>query len=382
MRTVAYIHIPYLHAMAHIKAHGGSGGNKVGVLKANTVIGTSQGIEHVVGMTKRHARQACPDICFVAYDPDIYPPYANAVWDICAEHTPLVEPVSDDGCFLDLTGCGDRVKIMEDIAIKAREFGIEFGMAPSKLVAKIAWKSGIRHYIAPESVEGFLSPMPVSALWPIDYWDICRLEQLGIKTVAMVREISVNDLISQLGESGLEVHLFSRGIDRSRVKPAYPPESISHTISLDSPITDLGDLEQCIGICAEAIASELEKTGRACGAVVVRVSMDQGDYVKKHDFKTAESSGQAIARAIMRAVSSKIGSPVNEICVEARALTSTRAVQMSMFSHDPIGPGIDKAMIRIRERFGARSITKGKVLVRSRRERMLMEANVYDQIYI
>jgi len=301
-------------------------GKSFAAVNKNTVIGVSPELFAagvLPGATRRHARQACPGAVFVDQEPEAYPRLAGKVWDICYEHTPLVEPIAVDGAFADFTGCGDARAIADSIVVESKDkagLEVRIGLAGNRLIARVAVEadvgmgvsvgvgvgvgvvaglgtgiaagagsdagvgSGVAVSPRPEQVitvasgseERFLSKLPVSSLWPLSPDAVDKLVKLGINTVGQLQAVPLSMLTSQLGEAGLAAHLLSRGIDRSPVRAAYPEETIECSMSFDFPVCEWPDLEQCLRVCASEIAARLSASGnRAVSCIELELEMTQ-----------------------------------------------------------------------------------------------------------
>jgi len=440
MRSIAYIHIPFLHSAAHVLLDPNLRGKSFAAVNKNTVIGVSPELFAagvLPGATRRHARQACPGAVFVDQEPDAYPRLAGKVWDICYEHTPLVEPIAVDGAFANFTGCGDARAIADSIVSESRDkasLEVRIGLAGNRLTARVAVEAdvgmgasvsigvgagpnasvGAGVAVVPRSEqvitvvsgseERFLSKLPVSSLWPLPPDTVDKLVKLGINTVGQLQAVPLSMLTSQLGEAGLAAHLLSRGIDRSPVRATYPEETIECSMSFDFPVCEWPDLEQCLRVCASEIVARLSASGSravscieleletaqlagAAGGVAPkragnssggRDSRSSGPVLKRHYFRRPTDSLQQITRALIHAAEGRVSGPVSAIHVLASGLVAPAAVQLSIFGPaaqpEPGQRELEHAIESVREKFGARSVTTANTLVRSRRDRMLAES--------
>jgi len=429
MRSIAYIHIPFLHSAAHVLLDPDLRGKSFAAVNKNTVIGVSPELFAagvLPGVTRRHARQACPGAVFADQEPDAYLRLAGKVWDICYEHTPLVEPIAVDGAFADFTGCGDARAIADSIVSESRDkagLEVQIGLAGNRLTARVAVEADVRMGVSvdvddglavgagtgtgpdagvatgvavgprPEQViivasgseERFLSKLPVGSLWPLPPDIVDKLVKLGINTVGQLQAVPLSMLTSQLGEAGLSAHLLSRGIDRSPVHATYPEETIECSMSFDVPVCEWSDLEQCLRVCASEIAARLSASGsRAVSCIELEletakpVSAAGGAAVERHYFRRPTDSLQQITRAMIHAAEGRVSGPVSAIRIRASGLVAPAAVQLSIFGPaaqpEPGQRELEHAIESIREKFGARSVTTANTLVRSRRDRMLAES--------
>jgi len=440
MRSIAYIHIPFLHSAAHVLLDPNLRGKSFAAVNKNTVIGVSPELFAagvLPGATRRHARQTCPGAVFVDQEPDAYPRLAGKVWDICYEHTPLVEPIAVDGAFANFTGCGDARAIADSIVSESRDkasLEVRIGLAGNRLTARVAVEAdvgmgasvgigvgagpnasvGAGVAVVPRSEqvitvvsgseERFLSKLPVSSLWPLPPDTVDKLVKLGINTVGQLQAVPLSMLTSQLGEAGLAAHLLSRGIDRSPVRATYPEETIECSMSFDFPVCEWPDLEQCLRVCASEIVARLSASGSravscieleletaqlagAAGGVAPkragnssggRDSRSSGPVLKRHYFRRPTDSLQQITRAVIHAAEGRVSGPVSTIRVRASGLVAPAAVQLSIFGPaaqpEPGQRELENAVESIREKFGVKSVITANTLVKSRRDRMLAES--------
>ncbi|MEA4883181.1 MAG: hypothetical protein VB144_05920 [Clostridia bacterium] len=395
MRAIAYIHIPFLYAAVHAKLDPGIAGRPLAVVNKNTVVGVSPELAAVApsaapGCTRRHVRQSCPDAVIVEYSPELYAEFSNAILDICADYTPLVDPDSMLSAFADLTGCGDPEAICQAILSRASEgagLDIGVGLAGSRLIAKMAVPTKECAIITPGAEAQFLARMPVRSIWPLSLQVLDRLEKLGVRTIAQLAAIPTGELTSQLGEAGLEAHLLSMGIDRSPVRAGYPPESIECSVSFEAPVGEWSDILQCLEACAAEIGSKLRSSARAASWIEASLEPTGGSaavctacIVRRHSFHTPSSSTTQISRALVHIATmaqNRSSSPIAGIRLRAGSLVSPSGVQLSMF--DPASAGIgsdslEEALKYVRKRFGMHSLITANALVRSRRDRMIAES--------
>lgn len=421
MRSIAYISIPYLHYHSFLGSEhsacngncerdgnldGNLDGNRdrnslIAVVERNIVVGTSPTLVDLgvlPGTTRRHARQICPETVFVEHNAKVSAQLARAVWDICADYTPLVEPerLRLNTAFIDVTGCGDARFIVSEISRRALEetgLDLRIGISGTRLTAKAALPSlkapESIAWVEPGSDADFLAPLPIHSLWPLGAPVLEHLSRLGISTVAQLKVVPLAELTCQLGEAGLEAHQLSLGIDHSQVHAAYPEESIRYSMHFEHPICDRYDLEQCLNICAGHIASELGQ--RCLHTSWIELSLefaggpeDPGEShlctsTKKIAVRPPAESSSAILRALIRAAQGGQGSvlaPISSLSARASGLSKPVSMQLSMFDVGRENTEIDlaRALNSIRERFGAQSVLTANTMVKSRRDRMIAAA--------
>ncbi|AXK73176.1 DNA polymerase IV [Lysobacter sp. TY2-98] len=197
------------------------------------------------------AERLCPDAVFVPPDFVRYKQVSQQIRAIFARHTPLVEPLSLDEAYLDvtnpLTALPTATDIAKDIRAAIREethLTASAGVAPNKFVAKIAsdWNKPDGLFVVPPSkVEAFLAPLPVGRLPGVGKVTQGELEALGLKTVTDLRDAGRDVLMERFGRWGRRLFELSWGIDEHPVEPERPHTQISSedTLETDLPLDDL-----------------------------------------------------------------------------------------------------------------------------------------------
>jgi len=184
------------------------------------------------------AIRLCPDGIFMPVRMSRYKEISEQVFAIFHSFTPLVEPLSIDEAFLDLTGAERLMGQTEVIARKIKEtilkktgLTVSAGVASSKFVAKIASdidKPDGLTVVQPDRVRSFLDPLPVKKMWGVGKVTQQALARLSVKTFKDLRQIPVEILEKKFGERGTVMHLLSMGIDERDVEPGREPKSIGH----------------------------------------------------------------------------------------------------------------------------------------------------------
>ena len=232
------------------------------------------------------AERLCPEAVFVPPD---FPRYRAVSWlvrEIFKRHTDLVEPLSLDEAYMDVTenktGLLTATRVARAIRAQIREelnLTASAGVAPNKFLAKIAsdWRKPDGLFvIRPDEVDSFLPPLPVGRLPGVGKVTEARLEKLGIRTVGDLRELELPALEGPFGRHGLRLYELARGIDNSPVLPDRPTQSVSaeDTFQHDLP---LSETESLIRRLAEKTWIASRKETRIARTVVLKL--------KTSDFK-------------------------------------------------------------------------------------------------
>jgi DNA polymerase-4 len=235
------------------------------------------------------AERLCPQAIFVPPDFARYKAVSKQVREIFARHTDLVEPLSLDEAYLDVTAPitrqdnGDiptataiaeiiRAQIREETALTASA-----GVAPNKFLAKIAsdWRKPDGQFvIKPAQVFDFLTPLPVGCIPGVGKVMQQKLETLGVVTVGDLRALGVERLQHEFGNWGLRLHERAQGIDERPVEPDQPVQSISSEDTFERDVP-LSDIEPMLLRLAERTWLASRKTERIGRTVVLKLKTAQ-----------------------------------------------------------------------------------------------------------
>jgi len=226
------------------------------------------------------AERLCPDAIFVPPDFTRYRAVSRLTREIFKRHTDLVEPLSLDEAYLDVTENKTGLPTATRVAITIREqirqesnLTASAGVAPNKFLAKLAsdWRKPDGLFvIQPEEVDSFLLPLPVSRLPGVGKVTEKRLEELGVKTVKDLREFDQSQLENDFGRYGLRLYELARGIDNNQVVPNRPTKSISAEDTFERDVS-LSESEPMIRRLAETVWAASRKESRIARTVVLKL---------------------------------------------------------------------------------------------------------------
>ena len=244
------------------------------------------GVRSAIPMAR--AVRLCPHLVIVRPDFRKYRAASNAVFEIFRSVTPLVEPMSLDEAYLDVTEnawgepLGKTVALRLKAAIReATGLTASAGVAPNKFLAKIAsaWKKpdGLT-VIAPERVERFLQKLPVDALWGVGPVTAARLRERGIERLVDVRTADEQVLRDAVGSWTEWLRQLANGIDDREVEPNHEPKSSGSENTYAQDLTDINEIRQEIDGMARDAAEWLEEH-----AAALPHRDDQGALLGLHD---------------------------------------------------------------------------------------------------
>lgn len=226
------------------------------------------------------AERLCPQAVFVPPDFTRYRAVSRVVHEIFKRHTDLIEPLSLDEAYLDVslnkTGLPTATLVARTIRAQIRQelnLTASAGVAPNKFLAKLAsdWRKPDGLFvIQPGEVDTFLLPLPVGRLPGVGKVTEEKLGKLGIKTASDLRGLDLSALEHEFGRYGLRLHELARGIDESPVVPDRPTKSISVEDTFSEDLL-LADTEPMIRRLAEKLWSASRKEPRVPRTVVLKL---------------------------------------------------------------------------------------------------------------
>jgi len=232
------------------------------------------------------AERLCPNAVFLPPDFPRYRGVSRQVREIFRRHTDLIEPLSLDEAYLDVTENKNGLATATQVARTIREqiraelqLAASAGVAPNKFLAKIAsdWKKPDGLFvIQPEEVDAFLLPLPVGRLPGVGKVTEEKLKGLAVNTIADLRRFELPLLKSRFGRHGVRLYELARGIDESPVVPDRPTQSISAEDTFEQDVS-LSETEPMIRRLAELTWAASRKERRVARTVVLKL--------KTSDFK-------------------------------------------------------------------------------------------------
>lgn len=278
---------------------GGSGDR--GVVAAASYAARAFGIHSA--MPSVRARRLCPEAVFIPGDHAHYRDVSERIMDVFAEWTPLVEPLSLDEAFLDVTGSVRLFGELEGMATRIRErvlaetgLHCSIGIARNKFLAKLATSrakpqatptgpirgSGV--YVLPDDeVSQFLASLAIEDLWGVGPATLAKLRPIGIRTVGDLRSIPEVALRSALGDGpARRLRLLADGIDDRPVQPDAELKSVSHEETFATDVVEPEELRVHLVRQADGVGSRLRRSGLVARTVHLKL--------RYHDFRTVTRS--------------------------------------------------------------------------------------------
>lgn len=267
----------------------GGTGNR-GVVAAASYEARSYGVHSA--MPSVRARRLCPDAVFLPGDHRHYSEVSSTIMELFRAVTPLVEPLSLDEAFLDISGTrrllGEPLEVAARLRSTVREqtgLSCSLGIAPNKFLAKLATNQAKPRASRAGPIEGsgvyrvepgqeleFLHALPVERLWGVGPATLEKLTPLGIRTVGDLSALPLQLLVSTLGSgTGAHLHELSWGRDRRPVVPDSEPKSISHEETFAVDLVSMDALRTEVVRQSEAVAARMRHHGYRGRTVQLKV---------------------------------------------------------------------------------------------------------------
>src|SRR4051812_38543549 len=351
---------------------GGAGGEDArGVVSAASYEARRFGIHSAMALPEAYRR--CPDGVFLPVDGRRYQAASREVMTILRRYTPLVEPISIDEAFLDVTGSaalfGDGPAIARRIKDETRaEVGLtaSVGVASTKLVAKIA--SDLRKpdglvVVPVGDEEAFLAPLPISRLWGVGEKTAIALRDYNVRTIGDIAALPPDLLIRRFGKHGASLVGRARGLDADPVHDGDPAKSVGHEHTFDVDTSDAEVIERTLLAMAEGVAGRLRSAGVKAGTVAVKIR-DSGFHTITRQRTVPEPTDLTdpiYAMALDLARPEFRGMKVRLLGIQASNLGERE--QLSMFdTTDPRRRRAVEAADALRRRYGERAVTRGRLV--------------------
>jgi DNA polymerase IV len=352
-----------------------------GVVLAASYEAKAHGVRSAMG--GRQALRLCPDAVIVPPRMSAYSQASDAVFEVFRDTTPLVEPLSVDEAFLDVSGlrrtAGEPVQIAARLRARIREqvgLPITVGIARTKFLAKVASQEAKPDgllLVAPGRELQFLHPLPVRRLWGVGAKTEEKLRAHGIETVAQVAELGESTLASLIGGAmGRQLFCLSRNIDRRRVVTGVRRRSVGAQRALGRSGNTMShnEIDVVVVNLVDRITRRMRAADRTGRTVTLRLRFDDfGRATRSHTLPAATGSTEPILAAALELVAA--AAPL----IAERGLTllgfsvsnidRDGAQQLELpFDSQPDLIALDHAIDHVRRRFGNSALTRGVLVGR------------------
>lgn len=325
-------------------------------------------------MPLAQAYRLCPQAAFLPPDFSAYKEYSARMHKIFADYTPLIEPLSLDEAFLDVTasveifGSGPAIgqKIKERIK---RELGltVSVGVAHNKFLAKLASdlsKPDGFLVVPPDGVLEFLAPLDVRRIWGIGQKTAQRLYEMNVKTVLDLRALPETRLVQLFGSIGHDLFQLARGIDHRPVETDRQAKSIGRETTFPTDINEREQLEKVLLGLTDDVARSLRKEGVKGSTVTLKIKYGDFKLITRSTTLTEPTDlAEVIFPEACVLLRNLVTKPVRLIGISVHNLTEQEKLQLSWFEErQETRTDLAKTIDRIKEKYGEKSITRARLI--------------------
>ncbi len=350
---------------------GGGGPNDRGVVSTASYEARRFGVHSA--MPLRTAGVLCPTGIFLPVDGAKYQAASREVMAVLRRFTPLVEPISIDEAFLDVTGSqrmfGDGESIgrqVKDGVRGAVDLTISVGVATTKLVAKIA--SDLRKpdglVVVPPGTEAeFLAPLEISRLWGVGAKSAAVLREDGVRTIGDLAALPDDLLVRRFGKMGAALGERARGRDADPVSGRDPAKSIGHEHTFDVDTSDRDQIERTLLAMSEGVAGRLRDSGVRATTITVKIrDTTFRTITRQRTLKEPTDLTDPIFRTALDLARPEVrGLRIRLLGVTASGLGERE--QLALFDvDDPRRRKVVEAADAVRHRYGERAITRARLV--------------------
>lgn len=325
------------------------------------------------------AKRLCPGGIFLPVRMSRYQEISKQIFEIYHRFTPLVEPLSIDEAFLDVTGSIRLFGQSENIAKKIKQIiliktglTVSAGVAPSKFVAKIASdidKPDGLTVVPPNGVRDFLDPLPIKKMWGVGKVTQLALSRLNIHTFRDLRKAPVKVLEKKFGKHGVKIHLLAMGVDERDVIPEHDVKSIGHEQTFLQDIISLDAAQKELLALADKVARRMRHKGLTGKTIALKVKyFDFVQITRSTTLPKSINDGLEIYSAACRLLEK---TEVTKIPIRLLGISLSQlsflgiGTQLSLFDQDQPSQKrqrLNTVLDSLYERFGDESVIPGTLL--------------------
>jgi DNA polymerase-4 len=380
-RTILHVDLDAFFAAVEQRDHpelrgkpvvvGMGGSNDRGVVSAASYEARRFGIHSAMPIVT--AKRLCPEAIFVPVDGAKYQRVSRDVMAILRRFTPLVEPISIDEAFLDVTGSralfGDGEAIGRAIRTAIRDeldLTASVGVATTKLVAKIG--SDLRKpdalvVVPPGEEAAFLAPLPISRLWGVGPSTAAALRDFRVTTIGDLAALDRSALVRRFGKHGASLVDRAMGRDPDPVADPDGAKSVGHEHTFDEDTSDPEVIERTLLAMAEGVSGRLRHAGLKASTVAVKVRDSAFETLtRQRTLVEPTDMTEPIWRAALDLARPQMrGKRIRLVGITASNFGARE--QLGLFEADDVRQRrVVEAADELRERFGTRAVTRARLI--------------------
>lgn len=355
----------------------GSIEQRKGIIVTCSYAARAKGIR--TGMRVNEALRLCPDLLLIRPDFNLYRRYSRRFMRLIYEYTPIVEPISIDECFADITGSkqfGTPLQIAKQIQLRIQsELGLpcSIGIAPNKLLAKMASDMkkpmGIT-ILRKRDVPSILWSKPCAYLFGIGQKTADKLKKMNIHTIGQLANADEQSLWKMFGSVGPQLKKAANGIDDSPVNPKRErAKSIGHTTTLPVNMTEKSDIRKVFLNLADQVTRRLRKI--QCMAQTVQITIRKPNmktYTRSFTLETPTDDTLVVFRYAMELFNRNWpeGKPVRLLGITLQQLVkkNENPIQLDLFEYTkkPKTELLTQTIDKLRDKFGEDSVLRAGMI--------------------
>jgi len=349
------------------------GGGHRGVVSAACYVARTYGIRSAMPMFK--ALKLCPHAQVIHPNMTKYVTEGRRIRTLFQELTPLVEPLSIDEAFLDMTGTeklhdGIPARSLALLALRIeKEVGltVSIGLSYNKFLAKVASdldKPRGFSVIGRAEAKDFLALRPVSLIWGVGKSLQKKLEADGITQIAQLQNMDKIALMKSYGSIGTRLFNFSRGIDERRVTPAEETKTISAETTFDQDTAKADELTRALWSQCEKVSKRLKRQNLMGDVITLKLKLsDFSSKTRSHKLDHPTQLAERLFDVGTTLLKSELdGRRYRLIGISIAGLSASHAGQLSLDSETTHQTKIEQAIDKVREKLGDKAIFKGRSL--------------------
>ncbi len=370
---------PEYRGMPVIVGSDPKGGRGRGIVATCSYEARKFGIHSAQPISK--AWKLCPQGIYVLPDMDKYARVSSRVMSILSEFTDMVEQVSIDEAFLDVTGSerlfGSGPEIARRIKQRIQEelqLTASVGVAENKFVAKVASdlnKPDGLVIVAPGHEKEFLAPLPIGRLWGVGPKTEAYLKKMGLDRIGQIADLQHSDLAARLGKNGAHLWQLAHGIDDRPVLPDEAFKSIGHEITFEHDTADSALLDSTLLDLTEKVARRLRLQGVRARTIAIKFrEADFSTFTRRVTLAGPVDTAEKIYPVALKLINSLIreGILVRLIGVYASNLEKEEGNRQMSFLNQSQQKDrkLAAALDDITQRFGGHAVTRAALVTKKK----------------
>ena len=349
-----------------------------GVVSTCSYEARKYGIHSAMPITE--AYKLCPQGIYVQPNGSLYTQVSKDIFKLFYEFTDLVEPLSIDEAFLDISGCiklfGSEKRIAEKLKYRIYQeqaITASVGVAPNKFLAKIASdleKPDGLVIVKQKDIEAFLNPLPLARLWGAGKKTIEKMNYIGIYTIGDLSRLPLDVLEKKFGKFGKHFYMLSHGIDEREVFPEHQVKSVSNEITFSEDIRDLNVLQKTLLQLSEKVGYRLRKKNLSGRTIHLKLRYQGFETTTRNRTLPKNTANTDDIYKVVKALFEKNYDKARKVRLLGVGVSGFQTVenkQLSIFDKiDDPKSELDAVEDLVRQKFGKNSISRAEGLRKSK----------------